>query len=34
MKAKDFDKKVDDGEDIKRVNVDFPQWMVDAIIFR
>ena len=47
MKAKDFDKKFDDGEDItplinkkharrinqdqKRVNVDFPQWMVDSL---
>jgi len=44
MKAKDFDKKFDDGEDImeyldlakavrpglanKRVNVDFPEWMI------
>ena len=47
MKAKDFDKKFDDGEDItslvnknharrlnqdiKRVNVDFPQWMIDSL---
>jgi len=47
MKAKDFDKAFDDGEDIsdaldfskatrpalvpKRVNVDFPVWMVDAL---
>jgi hypothetical protein len=47
MKAKDFDKKFDAGEDItpllnkdkarrpnqgqKRVNVDFPQWMVDSL---
>ena len=47
MKAKDFDKKFDEGEDItslvnkkharrlnqdiKRVNVDFPQWMVDSL---
>ena len=47
MKAKDFDKKFDTGEDIsslinkkrahrlnqdqKRVNVDFPQWMVDLL---
>ena len=47
MKAKDFDKKFDQGEDItkyldvskryrpeqeqKRVNVDFPQWMVDSL---
>jgi hypothetical protein len=47
MKAKDFDKKFDDGENItslinnnharrlnqdqKRVNVDFPQWMVDSL---
>ena len=47
MKAKDFDKKFDGGEDItslinknharrlnqgqKRVNVDFPQWMVDSL---
>ena len=44
MKAKDFDKKFDEGEDIleyldlskavrpgyvsKRVNVDFPEWMI------
>lgn len=47
MKAEDFDKKFDDGEDVthlldlssayrpnldqKRVNVDFPQWMVDQL---
>ena len=47
MKAKEFDKKFDDGEDImeyvdfasarrpnlkaKRVNVDFPVWMVKAL---
>ena len=47
MKAKDFDKKFDEGEDvtslvnkkrarrlnqsIKRVNVDFPQWMIDSL---
>lgn len=47
MKAIDFDKKFDDGEDVsefldlqkatrpnlkqKRVNVDFPQWMVSGI---
>ena len=47
MKAKDFDKMFDDGENItslinknharrlnqdqKRVNVDFPQWMVDSL---
>ena len=48
MKAKDFDKKFDEGkEDVleyfdlstarrfnheqKRVNVDFPQWVVDAL---
>lgn len=47
MKASDFDKKFDDGEDItefldmkstsrpnleqKRVNVDFPSWMVEKI---
>lgn len=47
MKAKDFDRKFDDGQDItslinqkharrlnqdqKRVNVDFPQWMVDSL---
>lgn len=47
MKASDFDKKFDDGEDItefldmkrasrpnleqKRVNVDFPAWMVKEI---
>jgi hypothetical protein len=47
MKAKDFDKKYDDGEEIiqeldltkahrpghsnKRVNVDFPEWMVQML---
>ena len=47
MKAKDFDKKFDSGEDItefldfvnarrpgqdqKRVNVDFPVWMIHAL---
>ena len=47
MKAKDFDKKFDDGEDIsgcldnskatrpgreqKRVNVDFPVWMIQSL---
>jgi hypothetical protein len=47
MKAKDFDKKFEDGEDItahldlkkarrpeqehKRVNVDFPGWMVESL---
>ena len=47
MKAKDFDRKFDDGEDIiafldlsqakrvsqeqKRVNVDFPTWMIDSL---
>ena len=47
MKAKDFDKKFDDGEDIskfldltkakrpaheqKRVNVDFPIWMIECL---
>ena len=47
MKAKDFDKKFDNGEDItesliktkgrrlnqeqRRVNVDFPQWMIDSL---
>ncbi len=47
MKAKDFDKKFDEGgdvtslvnknqarrlnQDIKRVNVDFPQWMIDSL---
>lgn len=47
MKAKDFDKSFDSGEDIsgaldvaratrvnqehKRVNVDFPSWMVHAL---
>jgi len=47
MKAKDFDKKFDEGEDItpilnknrgrrlnehqRRVNVDFPQWMIDSL---
>lgn len=47
MKAKDFDKKFDAGEDVtafldsgravranqeqKRVNVDFPLWMVQAL---
>ena len=47
MKAKEFDKKFDDGEDIssyldfskarrpeqeqKRVNVDFPIWMIQAL---
>jgi predicted DNA binding CopG/RHH family protein len=46
-KAKDFDKKFDDGEDIskyldltkarrpsheqKRVNVDFPIWMIECL---
>jgi hypothetical protein len=47
MKAKDFDRKFDDGEDIsdqldlsrarrpeqeqKRVNVDFPVWMIQQL---
>jgi predicted DNA binding CopG/RHH family protein len=47
MKASEFDKKFDDGQDIskyldtskarrpeqeqKRVNVDFPQWMIHAM---
>lgn len=47
MKASEFDKKFDDGEDItpyldmdsvrrpnlepRRVNVDFPLWMVEAL---
>ena len=47
MKASDFDKKFDDGEDVtslldlanarrpglgqKRVNVDFPLWMVESL---
>ena len=47
MKASEFDKKFDDGEDIlsnldlskakrttqetKRVNVDFPTWMLDSL---
>ncbi len=47
MKAKDFDKKFDNGEDIadslilskatrpgltnKRVNVDFPEWMINLL---
>ncbi|HAS54044.1 MAG: CopG family transcriptional regulator [Nitrospirae bacterium GWC2_57_13] len=47
MKAKDFDKKFDEGEDIsqhldiskarrpeqeqKRVNVDFPVWMIQLL---
>lgn len=47
MKAKDFDRKFDEGEDItaeldlskarrpglesRRVNVDFPSWMVDSL---
>ncbi len=47
MKAKEIDRKFDDGEDItswldlsslrrpnletRRVNVDFPSWMVDAL---
>ncbi len=47
MKAKEFDRKFDDGEDIleyldlsqakrvsqeqKRVNVDFPIWMIDSL---
>jgi hypothetical protein len=47
MKAKEFDRKFDDGEDItefldlskarrpgheqRRVNVDFPLWMIEAL---
>ena len=47
MKAKDFDKKFDEGQDMskcldmskarrpeqeqKRVNVDFPQWMIHSL---
>ncbi|WP_022943146.1 type II toxin-antitoxin system BrnA family antitoxin [Psychromonas hadalis] len=47
MKASDFDKEFDDGNDVfanldlskakramqttKRVNVDFPEWMVDSL---
>jgi hypothetical protein len=47
MKAKEFDNKFDDGDDItghldlskakrvmqdqKRVNVDFPTWMIDSL---
>lgn len=47
MKAKDFDRKFDEGRDVtpdldvararrageepRRVNVDFPNWMIDAL---
>jgi len=47
MKASDFDKEFDDGNDVftsldlsqakrttqttKRVNVDFPEWMIDSL---
>ena len=47
MKASDFDKKFDSGEDIsvlldikkakraglmaKRINVDFPEWMIESL---
>lgn len=47
MKAKDLDKKFDDGEDVtqhldigkarrpekeqRRVNVDFPNWMIESL---
>jgi hypothetical protein len=47
MKAKEFDKKFDNGEDVtayldlskakrvgraqKRVNVDFPEWMIESL---
>lgn len=47
MKAEEFDRRFDDGEDVtaeldltkvrrpgeepRRVNVDFPSWMVDAL---
>ncbi len=47
MKAKDFDRKFEQGEDVtphldrskarrpgleqKRVNVDFPQWMIESL---
>jgi len=47
MKASEFDKKFDDGEDVtsnldtskarrlnqepKRINVDFPTWMIDSL---
>ncbi|MBF0266843.1 MAG: CopG family transcriptional regulator [Gammaproteobacteria bacterium] len=47
MKASEFDKKFDDGEDVfsnldrskakrttqetKRINVDFPRWMLDSL---
>lgn len=47
MKARDFDRRFDDGEDVtaaldlskarrpgeeqRRVNVDFPVWMVDSL---
>lgn len=39
MKAKDFDKKFDSGDDDmttarrqqRRVNVDFPVWMIEAL---
>ena len=47
MKAKDFDKKFDRGEDVmehldlskarrpgqeqRRVNVDFPEWMIESL---
>ena len=47
MKAEDFDKKFDEGEDVsefldfskaerlgqkhKRVNVDFPDWMIESL---
>ena len=47
MKARDFDKKFDNGEDItsgldiskarrlnqepKRINVDFPTWMIESL---
>ena len=47
MKAKEFDKRFDDGKDVsasldlakarrpgeeqRRVNVDFPEWMIDSL---
>ena len=49
MKAKEFDRKFDNGEDVsrfldmskaerpaqeqRRVNVDFPTWMIDSLAF-
>jgi hypothetical protein len=31
IKAKDFDKKFEEDQDQKRINVDFPAWVVESL---